>query len=293
VSLRVQAGNADDMLMRRLHGAGWRERAGAPSGRRARHLATTAAGVAAAVAAAARRPATAAVAAFAYAAGVAEFTVARVRPGPKTRDEITDMVLSSALIPAAATWHTLRGLVRHRHARPWRGVPELVLFDRDGTLVHDVPYNGDPEQVQPMADARASLDRLRSAGVRVGVITNQSGVAAGRITEDQVRAVNARVARELGPFDAWRYCPHEPQDGCGCRKPAPGMIKEICAELGVSPPQCVVVGDIGSDLGAAHAAGASAILVPTSTTRQDEIDAAERVAPDLPAAVDLLLGGAW
>ena len=70
-----------------------------------------------------------------------------------------------------------------------------ALFDRDATLVEDVPYNGDPAVVRPVPGARRALDRLRTAGLRIGVVSNQSGVARGLVTEEQVRAVNARVAR--------------------------------------------------------------------------------------------------
>lgn len=78
------------------------------------------------------------------------------------------------------------------------GMLQAVLFDRDGTLVEDVPYNGDPAAVRPMPTARAALQRLRRAGVRAGVVSNQSGIARGLITESQVRAVNARVDLLLG-----------------------------------------------------------------------------------------------
>ena len=81
---------------------------------------------------------------------------------------------------------------------------DAVLFDRDGTLVVDVPYNGDPALVEPMPGARAALERLRAAGLRIGVVTNQSGLARGRFTADQLDAVNRRVEELLGPFDDWQ-----------------------------------------------------------------------------------------
>ena len=172
------------------------------------------------------------------------------------------------------------------------GRPAAVLFDRDDTLIVDVPYNGDPSRVRPMPGARAALDRLRAAGVPVGLVSNQSGVARGLISPAQVEAVNRRVEELLGPLDAVVYCPHGPGDGCACRKPQPGLVFEAAARLGVEPDRCAVVGDIGSDVGAAQAAGARAILVPTGRTRAEEIDGAPEVAPDLGAAVDRLLGDA-
>ncbi|MGY1805953.1 HAD-IIIA family hydrolase [Blastococcus sp. SYSU D00669] len=293
ISLRVQAGNADDVLMRRLHGPGWRRRADAPLGRRPGHLAITAAGAAAVALAAARRPRAAGAAAAAWLAGTAEFAWRRISPGPRTRDELTTMAVTSAAIPALATWHWARGVVRHRRVEQWRGLPDLVLFDRDGTLVHDFPYNGDPEWVRPVDGARDSLDRLRARGVRVGVVSNQSGVARGLITEDQVRACMTRLEELLGPFDVVRWCPHGPDDGCACRKPAPGMVKDACAELGVDPARCVVVGDIGADVEAATAAGAVGILVPTPVTRRSEVAAATHAVQQLAAAVDDVLAGRW
>ncbi len=203
------------------------------------------------------------------------------------------MLLTSPLLPPLATWHWLRGLVTHRNVRPWRGLPDLVLFDRDGTLVRDYPYNGDPELVRPVPGAREALDALRARGVRVGVVSNQSGIARGLITRAQVDACMARLDELLGPFDTLQVCPHGPDDGCECRKPAPGMVAAACAELGVDPARCVVIGDIAADVDAAAAAGAVGIMVPTPVTRKAEVDAAAHVVPTLTAAVDDVLGGRW
>jgi len=293
VSVRVQAGNADDVLMRRLHGPDWRRRADAALGRRPQHMAVTAAALAAVSLAVARRPRAAAAAAAAWLAGTAEFAWKRIAPGPRTRDEVTTMTLTSAAIPPMATWHWLRGVVQHRRGTRWRGLPDLVLFDRDGTLVHDYPYNGDPDWVRPVDGAKEALDRLRARGVRVGVVSNQSGVARGIITAEQVDACMDRLAELLGPFDTLQVCPHGPDDGCVCRKPAPGMVKAACAELDVDPARCVVVGDIGADVEAAAAAGAVGIMVPTPVTRRQEVEAAPRRAPTLSQAVDDVLAGDW
>ncbi|MFC4907183.1 HAD-IIIA family hydrolase [Actinomadura gamaensis] len=222
----------------------------------------------------------------------AQFAAARIRPGPKTPGEILRMAVTSAVIPPVAVAHRVRGTIRHRDARVWRPRP-VVLFDRDDTLIRDVPYNGDPELVEPVPGARAALERLRRAGLSIGVITNQSGVARGKITETDVRRVNRRVEDLLGRFDVWEVCPHGEDDGCACRKPAPGMVERAARRLGVAPSDCVVIGDIGADVAAARAAGARGVLVPTDRTKPGEIDAAPEVAPDLAAAVDLVLLGGW
>src|SRR3954451_24116029 len=89
---------------------------------------------------------------------------------------------------------------------------DAVLFDRDGTLVRDVPYNGDPDAVDPVPQAAESVARLRRAGVALGIVSNQSGIGRGSITEDQVAAVNARIEEIPGPFQTWQICPHAPEE---------------------------------------------------------------------------------
>lgn len=167
-----------------------------------------------------------------------------------------------------------------------------ILFDRDGTLIHDVPYNGDPAKVVPVARAREAVESLRRAGLKVGVISNQSGIGRGLLTREQVDAVNARVEELLGPFDAWFVCPHAPEDACRCRKPKPAMVQAAARRWGVEVVSLAVVGDIGADVGAAASAGARSVLVPTAVTRSEEILQAPQVAGSLEEAVALLLGTA-
>src|SRR5690606_2194879 len=96
----------------------------------------------------------------------------------------------------------------------------------------------------------------------------------------------------LGPFDHVAYCPHGPDDGCACRKPAAGMVLDAATRLGVPPERVAVIGDIGADVRAARAGGALGLLVPTEVTRIEEVEEAELVFAHLRAAVDHLLGEA-
>lgn len=287
-SVSLQRGNADDALMRRLHGRNWRAKAGAPRGRLAAHVAISVSAV---------------IAPRVAALGIAELAWRRIAPGPKTAAEVTKMLATSAVIPFAATFHRLRGELRWRGAKPLAadrpvpnagpasaGRPAAVLLDRDGTLIEDVPYNGDPRLVKPRPGASEALKALREANVPVAVISNQSGVARGLISEEQVRAVNGRAEELLGAIDAWLYCPHGPEDGCSCRKPAPGLVQRAADVLGVPVRRCTVIGDIEADVQAALAAGAQAVLVPNGHTRPEEVVSAPASAPDLRAAVALLLG---
>jgi histidinol-phosphate phosphatase family protein len=296
VSVRLQAGNADDALMRRLHGPDWRQAAGAPRGALRRHLATTGAGLAGLAALSLRRRRAARVAIGAWLAGTGRLAWERIAPGPRTPREVTTMLLTSLAIPPAAVVHRARGELRaSRLARAAgtgasRPLPEAVLLDRDGTLVEDVPYNRDPDRVRAMPGAREAVERLREAGVALAVVSNQSGVGRGLIDEHQLLAVNRRVEELLGPLGPWLVCPHAPDAGCHCRKPAPGLVLQAAARLGVAPERCALVGDIGADVEAARAAGARPVLVPTPATLPQEIEAAPETAPDLRSAVDLLVG---
>lgn len=170
--------------------------------------------------------------------------------------------------------------------------PAAILFDRDGTLIVDVPYNDDERRVVPMPTAVAAVTRARAAGCRVGVITNQSGIARGLVSREGLSRIHDRVTALFGEFDVWRVCPHGPDDGCSCRKPAPGMVSSAAAELGVAPERVVVIGDIAADIDAASAAGASGILVPTPRTLPEEVARAPRVAANLDEAVVSALEGA-
>lgn len=120
----------------------------------------------------------------------------------------------------------------------------------------DVPFNGDPQKVVPVPNARALLDRLRAAGLPLAVVSNQSGVGRGMITLEAVDAVNRKIDELLGPFAGFFVCPHAPDDACECRKPKPKLILDAARALGVDPSCCVVVGDRESDVEAARNAGA-------------------------------------
>lgn len=176
--------------------------------------------------------------------------------------------------------------MREKLHRPLTG----ILFDRDGTLVVDVPLNTDPSRVVPMPTAAEAVAEARAAGLLVGVATNQPGLADGRLDPCGFWTVNERISELLGPFDSWHVCPHAKDAGCRCRKPRPGMVVDAAADWGVEPGAIALIGDIGADLQAAHAAGARSVLVPTHATRHDEILSASAVAPDLLQAVRRLIG---
>ena len=301
-SVARQRGNADDVLMRALHGRHWRRWGAAPAGGLRRHLATTGVLACAGVAAAAGHRRTAAALGAAWLGTTAQLALARIAPGPRDSAELTRMTTTSVVLPLAASAWWARGISRlprllakerftpsARAPRP--GELEAVLLDRDGTILIDVPYNGDPGKVVPMPGAQRALARLREAGLPLAVISNQSAVGRGLIDGDEVEAVNRRAELLLGPVDLWLFCPHGPGEDCRCRKPEPGLLLAAARQLGVRPERCVMIGDIATDVQAAQAAGAAAILVPTERTRREDVRRAPLVAPTIEAAVDGILEG--
>lgn len=162
---------------------------------------------------------------------------------------------------------------------------EAILFDRDGTLIADSSRSSDPDAAQLMPGAEEALSMLRSNGYAIGVVTNQPASESRGPEDDRLARLHRRLGRLLG-IDAWFVCRHAPRCGCSCRKPRPGLILEAAEHFGVSTGDCVVIGDIGSDMEAAKSAGARAILVPTDVTLPQEID-------DAPAVAKTLVEAAW
>jgi D-glycero-D-manno-heptose 1,7-bisphosphate phosphatase len=133
-----------------------------------------------------------------------------------------------------------------------------LFVDRDGTLIVDVGYPRDPAGVEPLPGAISALRELQAHFALV-IISNQSGIGRGLITEAEARAVHDRVVDVFGRagvgFAGAYYCPHAPDAGCPCRKPAPGLLLDAARELALDLASSVMVGDKGSDVLAGRAAG--------------------------------------
>ena len=183
--------------------------------------------------------------------------------------------------------------VGSRSLRGRLAVVRGVLFDRDDTLILDSPrHNGDPLRVTPVPGARNAVTRLRAAGYRVGMISSRSASVRGMLTVDQTETVNRRVAQLVGRMDTWRYCPHTPLEECLCRRPGPQLVLQAARDLSLLPQHVALVGDIGSDMHAAQAAGAVGILVPSPRTLKADIREASVVAATIGEAVELVLSAA-
>lgn len=144
----------------------------------------------------------------------------------------------------------------------------LVILDRDGVINQDSSsYIKTPEEWMPLPGSLEAIARLRRSEYRVVVITNQSGVGRGLYTLDTMNKIHMRmfelVRQKGGEVDALLFCPHAPDAGCDCRKPAPGLFHELARRLKVKLAGVPAVGDSSRDLDAAIAAGARPVLVRT------------------------------
>ncbi len=162
-----------------------------------------------------------------------------------------------------------------------------VLFDRDGTIIAD---GGGSLTLMP--GAVTAIARLRERGMLIGVVTNQPRAAGNPGARRAMQGLNHRIETRVGSLDGWFVCTHAVDEGCSCRKPQPGLILEAARTFGIAPHECVVIGDIGSDMEAAERAGAQGILVPTPITLREEISRASVVCRDLLQAVNRVLAGA-
>jgi D-glycero-D-manno-heptose 1,7-bisphosphate phosphatase len=148
---------------------------------------------------------------------------------------------------------------------PERALRGLALLDRDGTLIRDVPFLHDPQQVEILPGVVEGLKRLQNAGLRLAIVSNQQGIGLGYYTVEDFIAVNRRLFRELAPHGIRiarvYFCPHSMADQCACRKPAAGMVHRAMREFGCSPGQTFLIGDTDADIEAARVAGCGAVLV--------------------------------
>jgi D-glycero-D-manno-heptose 1,7-bisphosphate phosphatase len=167
-----------------------------------------------------------------------------------------------------------------------------VFLDRDGTLMRDVDYCGDPNDVHLFSGASEALRKLKQAGYKLIIITNQSGIGRGYFNEVAYRAVESEVIRQLGEnlIDATYFCPHAPDYQCECRKPQPGMILQGAREHHLDLAKSFLIGDKQTDVDCGRNAGVKTVLVRTGYAAEGNANSADFVADDLSQAAEMILG---
>lgn len=178
----------------------------------------------------------------------------------------------------------------------------LVILDRDGVINYDSDdYIKSPDEWVPIPGSLEAIGRLKSAGYRVAVATNQSGLARGYFDEFTLANIHQKLQQLLADsadtqIDLIVWCPHGPDDGCSCRKPAPGMLKQIAEETESDLKGVWFIGDNLKDLQTAVAVNAQPVLVKTGkgteTSKSSDIPNHTLVYDDLAEAADALLSSA-
>jgi D-glycero-D-manno-heptose 1,7-bisphosphate phosphatase len=165
-----------------------------------------------------------------------------------------------------------------------------VFLDRDGVLMEDTHYCADPASVRVYPGVPQALRQLKQAGFRAFIITNQSGIARGLITEAQYHAVHAELLRQLGAgvIDAAYYCPDPPGMPGSRRKPSPAMVLEAAAEFGVDLAASFFIGDKADDIECGRRAGLRTIQVLTGHGAQEPAQP-DFTVPDFPHAAAMVL----
>jgi D-glycero-D-manno-heptose 1,7-bisphosphate phosphatase len=140
---------------------------------------------------------------------------------------------------------------------------KAVFLDRDGTLIHNVPYCSDPGKVQVLPGVTQSLKQLREHGFKLVIVTNQSGIGRGYFEEETFWKVQAAFEQQVGPdiIDATYFCADHPDEATDRRKPGPGMLIEAANDLGLNLAACFMVGDSASDVEAGLRAGVKATIL--------------------------------
>jgi D-glycero-D-manno-heptose 1,7-bisphosphate phosphatase len=172
----------------------------------------------------------------------------------------------------------------------------FALIDRDGTINEERHYVRGPDELSLIPGSAAAVVRLRDElHMGVVVVTNQAEVGRGRLAIERLDEIHARLcellAAEGASVDAIEWCPHRPEDGCGCRKPRAGMVRRAVARFGFDPSASFVVGDHTKDMAMGRAVGATTVLVRTGHGAEQEPyagDLADHVADDLADAVTII-----
>lgn len=169
-----------------------------------------------------------------------------------------------------------------------------IFLDRDGTLMEDVDYCGDPKAVRVYDGVAEALRRLKQRGYKLFIITNQSGIARGYFTEEEYHAVEREVLRQIGDglIEATYFCPHLPDARCKCRKGSPEMVLQAARDHHVDLSRSFFIGDKKSDMECGRKADVRTILVRTGYGKETDESLADFVASDLTEAADMILCGA-
>jgi histidinol-phosphate phosphatase family protein len=162
-----------------------------------------------------------------------------------------------------------------------------IFIDQDGTIIKQVEWINNPDDVEFLKNTKQGLKKLHDAKFKLVIITNQSGIAKGIVQEKNIKLIHEKIERELKKegIEFWKifYCPHHPDENCGCRKPDIGMIKSIMHDVDFS--KSFVIGDSENDIGFGKKLGIKTFLISS----EKKNTAADHIVSDLLDAADIIL----
>ena len=181
---------------------------------------------------------------------------------------------------------------------------KAVFLDKDGTIIEDVGYIQSPSQIKFIDGSIEAIKKLNQAGYKVVIISNQSGIARGMVTENAIHHVDKTLHKHIlnggAHLDGIYFCPHHPEHGlhpykksCECRKPHPGLIKKAEHDLKIDLSMSFMIGDKATDIEAGQKAGVKTVLVLTGRGPEEKSKIKEKpdhIANKLSDAIDWILG---
>jgi D-glycero-D-manno-heptose 1,7-bisphosphate phosphatase len=174
------------------------------------------------------------------------------------------------------------------------GNQKAVFLDRDGTLMKDVGYCSNPADVELLDGVAELLPKLKNAGFKLVIITNQSGIGRGYFTEVAFREVQEELGNQVGPgvIDAIYFCPETPENATDRRKPGPGMLLEAARDLALDLSESYMVGDKAIDAEAGHRAGVKAtILLQSDDAGNESVPGTTMIAKNFREVAEFILRG--
>jgi histidinol-phosphate phosphatase family protein len=167
-----------------------------------------------------------------------------------------------------------------------------VFIDRDGTICKDVHYMSSPDQLELLPGVVEGISLLNSLGLKVIIVTNQSGIARGYFTEEALNEIHQKMLKMLSEegarIDGIYYCPHHPNEGCECRKPKIGLLLKAAQDFKLDLKNCFMIGDKCIDVQAGRNAGCTTILIPSTETEKEIIPQPDYIAANFYEAAKII-----
>jgi histidinol-phosphate phosphatase family protein len=184
-------------------------------------------------------------------------------------------------------------MILDKKSEKFQDINKIAVFlDRDGTICKDVHYMSSPDQLELLPGVVEGISLLNSLGLKVIIVTNQSGIARGYFTEEALNEIHQKMLKMLSErgarIDGIYYCPHHPSEGCECRKPKIGLLLKAAQDFKLDLKNCFMIGDKCIDVQAGRNAGCTTILIPSTETEKEIIPQPDYIAANFYEAAKII-----